>query len=279
MTDTQEAATPPPQIPRLTGIIWGGPKSGKTTYAASSPGHKWVINLDIEGWTSLLHRNDYTLNDLSDKTSEELVAYFKDGACAKWIREQNIQPGDTIIMDSMTVLNQAGVEVAVKKGIGAGQRSGWVPTIEEPGMSAYGARGQYLYGAMGTVNREARRKKAHVWFICHEDTPERNDKGDFMYQSMLLSDKAVNNATGAVSEIWRMQESDNNRTVMIRSTGRYKPMGTRMFKAEDKKEFKLIYDIDKPDLEQPMSIASLWKQFEASGYRKINVPEPPAGRR
>lgn len=275
MSDSITISQPAELPKRIAGICWGSPKTGKTTYCASSPQKKWLINLDPEGWLSVAHRVgvDTTVWDFSDLEPADLIKQLAEDEGAfirKRIMDAPIEPGDSILFDSVTVLNRAGLAVAVKKGIGGSPK--FSPSMEAPGLAAYGARTNYLIAAMSAVNRAARRKQAHTWFIAHEDTPERNEKGEFLYQSILMSENAINNASAAISEIWRMSEKDNARTVHIRSTGTHKPMGTRIFRTEEKKEFKLVYDIDKPDLEQPMSIASLWKSYLDGGMKKLHVP-------
>lgn len=260
--------------PRLAGIIWGSPKTGKTTYAFSSPGKKWIINLDPEGYMSVLDKieaGEGELWDYSDQEPHRVIDIFTTKIGAK-IDQAPIQEGDTVLFDSITVMNQFGLLTAIKNGVGSGKR-GFVPTIEEPGISAYGARTQYLIACMGQVLRSSKRKGAHCWFIAHEDTPERNEKGDFLYQSILMSENAINQASGAISEIWRMRDLGNNgREVSVRSTSQYKPMGSRIFRMDGQGNFKLKYDPEKPDLEQPHSIASLWKAYRDGGNKKLVVP-------
>lgn len=268
MSDEVVATTKLP-TPRMAGLMWGSAKVGKTTYACSSPGRKFIINLDAEGWLSVADRDDIVVWDYSDQEPKAAVEFFTTKLGTK-IDQSDAQPGDTFLFDSVTVMNQFGLLTAIKNGVGASSK--FDPSIETPGLAAYGARTQYLIATMGGVIRATRRKGCHVWFIAHEDTPERNEKGDFLYQSILMSDNAINQSSAAISEIWRMTEKDNARTVQIRQTATHKPMGTRIFKTEQKKEFKAIYDINKPDLDQPLSIASLWEKYISSGMKKLDVP-------
>lgn len=268
---TEEVSIPVDERPkvRLAGLIWGSAKTGKTTLACTSPGHKYIINLDPEGPVSIMHRDDCTVWDYSDVEPGEVIKVFTTTLGTK-IMESPAQPGDTFVFDSTTVLNQFALLTAIKNKVGESKI--FTPSLEMPGLPAYGARTQYLINIMGTVLRATKRKGCHVWFIAHEDTPEKDKEGNFLYQSILMSDNAINQASAAISEIWRMTEHDNARTIEVRQSSTHRPMGTRMFDTSDMKKFKWKYDINKPDLEQPMSIASMWAKFEARGYKKLPVP-------
>jgi hypothetical protein len=255
-------------------IMWGIPKSGKTTYAASAPGKKWDINLDPEGYLSISHVENKEVWDYSDHSPAELVNVLTSGALAKRIIDSDAQPGDTFLFDSITQLQQAGLLEAVRKQVGAGNK-GFQPTIEEPGQTAYGARTQYLITTMGNILRATRKKDCHCIFLAHEGTPEKNTKGEILYYAPFMSDNAINQASGAVSEIWRITENDNARTIQVRSSSMYRPCGTRMFRTNESRDFKLHYDPEKDDLSQPMSIAALWKAYIDGGMQKLHIPEPP----
>jgi hypothetical protein len=258
-------------------ILWGIPKSGKTTLAASAPGRKWDISLDPEGYIPILSRGDVEVWDYSDRTPAELIKELTDGDLRKRILEADIQSGDTVLFDSITQLQNAGLRVAVDKGVGSGKA--FSPTLEEPGQTAYGARTQYLISTMNTIIQATRKKNAHVIFMAHEGTPERNKEGSILYYAPFMSDNAINQASGAVSEIWRVTENDNARTVQIRSSTMYRPCGTRMFKTNEAKDFKLYYDPEKSDATQPMSLVSLWNAYIDGGMQKLHVPEPPKNAR
>lgn len=252
--------------------MWGSAKVGKTTYACSSPGRKYIINLDPEGYVSIEYRDDVTIWDFSDREPRDLVPYLMDKLGTQ-IEKSGAQPGDTFIFDSVTMLNQHALTEAVRRNVGAGKK-GFNPTIEEPGQSAYGARTQFLIHTMHPILRATRRIGCHVWFIAHENTPERDDKGNFLYQSILMSDNAINQTSAAISEVWRMTVgTSNNRELFVRQTGSYKPMGSRIFRMDEAAQFKLAYDIDKPDAGQPHAISSLWAKYLEGGKQKLHVPK------
>jgi len=269
MTELTVQTNPKP-TPRLAGLIWGNAKVGKTTYAASSPGKKYIINLDPEGYIAVDHRDDVEVWDYSDQEPKRVIDFFTTKLGTR-IDQSDAKPGDTFIFDSITVMNQHGLMTAIANGVG--ESRSFKPSIEMPGLAAYGARTQYLIHSMQPVLRATRRKGCNIWFIAHEDTPERNDKGDFLYQSILMSDNAINQTSAAISEIWRMSVgTSNNREVFIRQTNLYKPMGSRIFRMDEGSSFKLKYDIDKPDLDQPHSIASLWQKYLDGNGQKLHAP-------
>jgi hypothetical protein len=276
---TDEAPAPKPfqrPTPRLAGLLWGNAKVGKTTYAASSPGNKYIINLDPEGWLSVGNKPDLAdVWDYSDQAPDAIIEVMTKTIGTKII-QSNMQPGDTCMFDSCTLFNQAALLTAIKRGVGASTK--FTPSIEAPGLAAYGARTQFVIAAMSQVIRATRAKGAHVWFMAHEDTPERNEKGDFLYQTILLSENAINQSGAAVSEIWWMREANNARHIAIRPTQLHKPMGSRIFRMDEGADFKLKYDPEKPDLDQPMSIASLWKRYTDGNLTKLSLPEDKNGR-
>lgn len=274
MTDTPPDETNSAKLkPRLAGIMWSMPKVGKTTYACSSPGKKWDINLDPEGYVSVLEKVDtgeVEVWDYSELSSKQLVDFMTSDKIEKRIMD-NVKEGDTVLFDSVTMMNKHGLMLAIDRNVGAGK--GFSPTLEAPGLAAYGARTAYLGDAMWRVLRATRRVGAHCWFLAHEDTPERNEKGDFLYQSILMSENALNHASASISEIWWMRDTGNNsRELYVRPALQHKPMGSRMFRMDGKQGFGLKYDPEKPDLDQPHSIASLWAKFRETG-KKLEVPD------
>lgn len=267
--------TEPTKIkPRLAGIIWSSPKVGKTTYAFSSPGRKLIINLDPEGYISVLDKleaGEGELWDYSDLSSRELVSALTSDKIEKRIKESGFGEGDTLLFDSVTMMNRHGLLLAIEKDVGASRT--FSPSLEAPGLAAYGARTAYLGDAMFRVLRATRRLGMHIWFLAHEDTPEKNEKGEFLYQSILMSDNALNQATSSISEIWWMRDVGNNgREVYVRPALGRRPMGSRMFRMDGGTGFRLKYDPEKSDIDQPLSIVSLWNKFRETN-KKLVVPD------
>jgi hypothetical protein len=267
----EETAAPPRPTSRMSGIIWGPPKSGKTTFAATSPGHKYVINLDPDGWQAIGYRDDVTVWDYSDQPSEDIVRVMTTKIGTK-IEQSGAQPGDTLLFDSASSFYQAAFNTAVSKGIGKSNK--FTPTIEEPGQSAYGARTQYLIQATGVILRATRKMGMHCWIIGHEDTATTNDKGEFLYISIMMSEKAVNQTSLQISEVWHFSDpgTGNKRRIAVRPCRGHKPMGSRMFKQDGAAEFEFKYNIDKPDAGQE-TIAKWWDAYIAGGMKKLELPE------
>lgn len=275
MADEKANSTNPPlPKPRLAGIIWAMPKVGKTTYAVSSPGKKIIINLDPEGYVSVMEKvetGEVEVWDYSDYTAKDLIEHMTSDKIERRIRDSGMTENDTFLFDSVTMMNKHGLSLAIAKDIGAGKA--FSPTLEAPGISAYGARTAYLTDGMWRILRATRRIGCHIWFLAHEDTPERNEKGEFLYQSILMSENSLNQASASISEIWWMRDIGNNgRELYVRPALMHKPMGSRMFRMDGKSGFKLSYDPEKPDMDQPHSIASLWAKFRSDG-KKLMVPD------
>lgn len=269
MADDDDAAPTRPE-PRLAGLMWGAAKTGKTTYACSSPGKKFLINCDPEGYVAVDYRDDVEVWDYSGEEPHRVVQAFTTTLGTKI--ERAISKGDTVIFDSITMFNQMALWTAIKNGVGASNK--FTPSIETPGLAAYGARTQYLINTMHPILRATRRVGAHCWFIAHEDTPERNDKGEFLYQSILMSENAINQTSASISEIWyvRVVDGQGARLISVRPHSLRKPMGSRMFHMDQAAEFNPKYRLDKPDLQQPNSIASIWKRYIDGGRQKMDVP-------
>lgn len=266
-----EISNPGDIAPRSTGILWGPSKSGKTTLLMTLPGRKLIINVDPDGWTSVAKRKDMQVMDLSVLDFDETIR-FGMGGLAMQIEKSDFGEGDSLIFDSATSYGQCALQMAVKNKIGESRKSGFIPTIEEPGISAYGARTQYIVTTVRNLLRATAKKRMHCWVTSHEDTPTTNDKGDFLYQSMLMSENAVNQTGLAVSEIWYLSKMDKVRRLAIAPCRGKKPMGSRMFTMESEPEFVLKYDTSKPNT-QPHSISTWWSQWLAGDKTALELPK------
>lgn len=257
-------------VPRITGVVWGPPKGGKTSLLMTSPGKKLLVNIDPDGYTSIANRDDWSLLDLTQYDHREIVALLTKKV-PKIIEElEDFGPGDTVIVDSLSSFGDAALMTAIGNKVGEGK--GFTPSIEAPGLSAYGARTQYILEAVRQILKATYRKGMHCWFTAHMDTPTTDDKGNFLYQTMTLSDKATSSVGLSISEIWFLDANDKKRTIAVRPVRGRKPMGSRMFTQSGVAEFELKLDITKDDT-QPHSIATWWKQWEAGGRNKLELPK------
>lgn len=257
---------------RLTGICWGPPKGGKTSLLMTSPGKKVLVNVDPDGYTSVSYRDDYFLIDLAQYDHSEIVGLLTKkvpSMIQKMVDDGQISEGDTVLVDSLSSFGDAALMTAIKNGVGAG--GGFKPTIEAPGLSAYGARTQYILEVVRQILKVTARNGLHCWFTAHMDTPTTDKGGNFLYQSMTLSDKATSSVGLSISEIWFLDTNDKKRTLAVRPVRGRKPMGSRIFTQSGDAEFTLKFDIDKPDT-QPHSVATWWNKWLEGGKKKLELP-------
>lgn len=269
MADELIISAPADKVYRSTGILWGPPKVGKTTLLMSLPGKKLVINLDPDGTTSVAGREDMKMIDLSIYENTEIVGFMKAKVIQMIAESEEFGEGDSVIFDSASSYNQAALQTAVKNGVGKSTQ--FTPTMEVPGLSAYGARTQYTIDAFSKLLKVTGRKKMHCWFTAHEDTPTTNKTGDFLFQSILMSDNAINQVGLQISEMWYMFDNDKKRTIAVRACRGHKPMGSRIFRMDSDPEFILKYDPDKPNT-QLHSIETWWNAWLAGGKHKLELP-------
>jgi hypothetical protein len=144
------------------------------------------------------------------------------------------------------------------------------PTMEHPGLSAYGGRNAIVLEVLTGLLRITAKHGVHLIATAHEADPVLNNQGVVQYITIMLGGKLVNNNTWRLSEIWYLSEDGDGRRLAVRPTRLRRPMKTRMFTGKGPPEFELMYDADLPDKGQ-MTIASLYDQWiKAQG--KIPIP-------
>jgi len=257
-------------VHRLAGIIWGDAKTGKTTWAMSLPGRKLLINFDPDGYLSVAHRNDFDLLDLSVLAPSEAISQGK--KAATYIVE-NADKYESVIVDSLTTLTNLSLYDAVLRGIG--KSNIFIPTLEAPGLSGYGARNNNANDIVDKIMRATGQKKLNCFFIAHTDDPEYDKKGENIVQhTMMLSAKIRNAAAIKVSEIYHLSLGPNNRRVVYLSPfGNLKPMGSRIFDTKVVSRFDLKYDPEKPDVEQSDSLLRIISKFEKTKGKLKEAPK------
>lgn len=253
---------------RLVGIIWGDSKTGKTTYACSLPGKKLLINFDPEGFSSIAYRFDVDIIDLSNDTPIDAMKNAE--KVAQYIVENAQEAGySSVIVDSLTTLTEVSLHAAVAKGIGKG-KGGFVPTIDEPGLSAWGARNNGVNTVISKIIRATGKVGLHCYFVAHADDPEFSQDGKtIVQQTIMLSAKIRNMAGLKVSEVYHLHVDQGRRTLYLAPFGVKRPMGSRVFNTEKFKKFQLLYDIDKPDEEQNCSLQNIVKAWQEGGFKKL----------
>lgn len=252
--------------PRITGLIWGDAKAGKTTYAMTLPGKKLIINFDPDGFTSVAYRKDFDVIDLSQLDAQTAIEQGRKAAAFIIENKGNYQ---SVIVDSLTTLAEAALGSAIAKGIG--KSATFTPSLDAPGLAGYGGRNNAFNDVVSRVLRATAQANMHCFFIAHTDDPEYDKKGEnIVQQTMMLSSKMRNTSALKVSEVWHMTCSDNNtRTIYLAPFGVKKPMGSRMFDMKAVSKFTLTYDIDKTDAEQPQAICNIYDTWLSAGMVKI----------
>lgn len=256
--------------PRLTGILWGPPKSGKTTLLMSMPGNKLIVNVDPDGPNSVYGRDDYSLLDISDMDDKACCEFTTKGELSTEIMNSDFGEGDSLIFDSLSSYGQRALVTAINNKVG--QSPGFTPSIEAPGLAAYGARTQYIVSTVRNVLKATARKKMHCFFTSHEDTPTTDKAGNFLYQTMYMSDNAINQTSLSISEVWYIFQDNKVRRIMVAPGRGKKPMGSRMFTTIDDPEFIVKYDPLKPNT-QPHSMETWWKEWLKVRPAKLPLPE------
>ena len=251
---------------RLSGIIWGDAKTGKTTWAMSLPGRKLLINFDPDGYVSVAHRNDFDTFDLANMPATEAISNAK--KVASWIVE-NGDKYESVIVDSLTTLSSVALEDAVLRCIG--KTKNFTPTLEVPGLQGYGGRTTNVQSVVEKIMRATGQKGLHCFFIAHKDDPEFDEDGkNSVQQTLMLSAKIRTNAALIVSEIYQLSLAPGNRrTVNLAPVGHLQPMGSRIFDTVKVPKFSLAYSPDIPDEEQPTSLMRIIAAHKAGGYAKL----------
>lgn len=257
-------------------LLWGAATCGKTTFAATAPGGKLWLSFGDQEHVPVMHRKDVQVANLSGLGFEELFKHAQndDPFGLDKILAEN-EKISTLVVDSLTSIAFRALQKAVADKVGAG--GGFVPTMEMPGISAYGGRNAIVLTTITGLLRVTAKHGVHIIITAHEDDPVTRKEGKLDvidYITVMLGGKLVNNMTWRLSEIWFMSQANHGtgaRSIAIRPTRRRRPMKTRMFSDRGEVEFEIDYDADKPDKGQ-MTIASWYEAWEENNYARIPVP-------
>jgi hypothetical protein len=270
---TEGAKTPG----RMAVLLWGGFSCGKTTFAATAPGDKLWISFGDNEHTSVQHRPDVKVMKLFDRPAAEVFKHGQSenpfGLDAYLAQYRNIE---TVVVDSATAISALALTHVIAKGVGAGNR--FYPTIETPGLSAYGGRNGVTIEVLKGLLQVTAKHNVHIIITAHEDDPtiiKQDGIEVISHISIMLGGKLVNSFSWRLSEIWWMhQDRNGNRHLAIRPTKMRKPMKTRMFSGKFNPEFTLEYDADKPDdAKGQMTIARWFDEWEDNNWVKIVPPQ------
>ena len=261
---------------RMAILLWGPATCGKTTFAATAPGRKLWLSFGDNEHISVMHRDDVLITKPFELSVDELFKQAQSDnpfGLDKFLAEN--EDVETVVVDSLTAITYRALQKAVSDKIGAGR--GFIPTMEAPGISAYGGRNAIVLETITGLLRITAKHNVHVIVTAHEDDPvtrTENNKEIIDYITVQLGGKLVNNMTWRLSEVWYMSQEDTGerrRRIAVRPTRLRRPMKTRMFDGKDKPEFYLDYDADKPDAKQ-MTISSFYDQWIKGHGKKIATP-------
>lgn len=261
---------------RIAALIWGDFGCGKTTFAATAPGKKLWLNVDPDGYTAIRHRigKDVVLSDLVGLNNVDFFRQMQNENPLGLDAFLEDHPElETVVLDSATSMRDRALHQSVAKGVGKSLKSGFTPTIEEPGQSAYGGRNAIVLACVSGLLRVTAKHNRHCIVLAHEADPEKDDKGLILYITMNLGGQLYQGMGYRFSEIWYLSQDPtrDKRRLAIRPTRLRRPMKTRMFRADQGSEFDLGYDAGKPDGKQSHTIAAWYEEWMRTG-EKLDVP-------
>jgi hypothetical protein len=268
---------------RMALLLWGPATVGKTCLAATAPGGKLWLSFGDNEHVSVAGRDDVHVVNLSHLSVEELFKHAQSDnpfGLDKFLA--NNTGFESVVLDSATALAYRALQksVLVDK-IGAGR--GFTPSMEAPGIAAYGGRNAIVLEVLTGFLRVTSKHNVHAIITAHEADPTTktvqgagNTQQEVIdYIGVMLGGQLVNNMTWRLSEIWFMSQDNQQRSLMVRPSRKRRPCKTRMFEQRDvPAEFELHYDPDLPD-ENQHTIASFYQQWLDNGKRRIPIPVPP----
>jgi hypothetical protein len=252
-------------IKRMSVLLWGDAGCGKTIFASTAPGQKLLINFDPDGPASISMRDDVTVLDFSGEPETVVTKFAKNDPIGldKFLEEH--PEFDTVIFDSTTTFSELALKEAVKK----------YPKSDllNPGLQGYGARNGIVLETVRSLLRVTGKHNRHCIIIAHEASPTTNDQGVVLFITMNLGGQLPSNIGIKLSEIWRMSEANKVRKISVRPCRGYKPMKSRMFRADGEPEFLFKYDPEKPDSENDHTLANWYEQWKQGSGKKLELPK------
>lgn len=262
-------------LTRMAILLWGPANVGKTTLAATAPGNKLWLSFGDNEHVPVMHRSDVEFVNLSDMPYDDLFKQAQSDnpfGLDKYLAEN--EDVHSLVVDSVTAVEYKALQKSVGERVGASRN--FTPTMEAPGISAYGGRNAILLQTLTGLLRVTAKHNVHIICTAHEADATMVEGSDTIdYYAIQLGGRLVNGMTWRFSEIWHMfQETSGmrERGLLIRNGARKrKPMKTRMFDMRVNDTIWLNYDPDKPDKGQT-TIASFYEAWADNGYRRIPVP-------
>lgn len=254
---------------RHSAIYWGPPGGGKTTLASTAPKPLLLLNFDSDGSTSISDVKDIIEFDLS-QDSGEICARFSEPdpmQLSKLIEKQGIK---TVVVDSITSF----VDKALQYGVEHAQRSKQHMrsgiTLEDPGFGGYGRRKTWALGLFRNMNALTLRHMCHVIYIGHEDSPEKDSDGNFLYQTLALGSDLPDKTGLSVSEVWHVRDTGKERRIAVRPFQGKKPIKSRMFTTKDAADFAWKYD---PTTRKGHTVEQWIKEWERNKWLSMPLPK------
>jgi len=184
----------------------------------------------------------------------------------------------TVVVDSATAIAYRALQKAVSDGLGKGKM--FNPTMEAPGIAAYGGRNAIVLETLTGFLRVTAKHSVNIVITAHEDDPTMRTElqggrsvevVDFI--GVQLGGKLVNNMTWRLSEIWNLREVNNKRMLTVRNYGQRRPMKTRMFTAKEVPQIELVYDPSVPDTNKGQMTITAWHEdWLNHGRRGLPIP-------
>lgn len=253
---------------RMTGVIWGRAKTGKTTLLTSLPGKKLFVMVDPDGDTAIPDDPSISIMRLYEHDNGTVKRFLID-KLPTYLRK-NEEGFESVVIDSLSTFGQICLEDAIASGVGAGRD--FKPSLEAPGLAAYGARTQNIVKMVNANLRATGSVGMHCFFTAHEDEASTDDKGNLLGVTWTLSGKAINGIGLNVSEIWHLRMLNGKWTLSISPCRGREPMGSRLFDMTGDPEFQVKF-IPEKGTDQPHSIATWYNQWVESGRKKLPLPK------
>jgi hypothetical protein len=252
---------------RMSGVLWGKAKCGKSTFLTSLPGKKLFVMIDPDGDQSLPDREDIFILNMYEHDDATIMRFLRDKLPT--MLRKNEDGFSSVVIDSLSTLATIALNEAIRTGVGESNK--FKPSLDAPGLTAYGSRTNNIIDIVNKNLRATASVGQHCWFTSHEDEPKTNDKGEFLYITMTQSGKAINGIGLNVSEIWHMTFHDKKWRIAVAPCRGKEPMGSRIFDVTGSPEFALKFDISK-GADQPHSLSTWYDQWVKGGRQKLPLP-------